>query len=145
MREHKSLPLVELKTSVEADGAFEARVAVFGNVDNVGDRIHKGAFEETLKERGLPPIYHSHLWNQGPIGETSSAVETDDGLEIKGTLYVDDPMVKRIYRAMQAKQLNEFSFAYEVKSADQTTEDDKEIRELRKVDLYEVGPTLLGA
>src|SRR5687768_1326736 len=54
---------VEVKAASDgaAAGTFEAIVSVFGNVDYAGDRVMPGAFERTLKERGLPPIYWNHL------------------------------------------------------------------------------------
>jgi HK97 family phage prohead protease len=145
--ERKSFTVADFKADAKRAGRFKALVAVFGNVDRGGDRIVKGAFTRSLEERGLPPIYHSHDWDTGPIGATIAARETDDGLEIEGDLYYeDDPLVKRIYRAMKDGVLREFSFAYDVIESVLVKggEGEEEVRELRDLDLFEVGPTLVG-
>jgi HK97 family phage prohead protease len=142
--ERKTFQVADFKAD-SRPGRFKARVSVFGNVDRGGDRVIEGAFTRTLKERGLPPIYYSHEWASGPIGATIDATETKAGLDIEGDLYYeDDPFVKRIYRAMKDRVLNEFSFAYDVLKSAVVTEDDEDIRELHDLDLFEVGPTLVG-
>lgn len=129
----------------EGTGTFEALVSVFGNVDSMGDVVMPGAFERTLEERGLPPVFYSHQWGVGPIGHTTAAKETDDGLVVTAELYVEDPSVSRIYRNMKAGALKEFSFAYEVVDSTVEERDGDEVRLLTDVELYEVGPTLVGA
>ncbi|HVL50316.1 MAG TPA: HK97 family phage prohead protease [Actinomycetota bacterium] len=144
--EFKRFPLSEFKASADVPGQFEAIVSVFGNVDRIGDRVIKGAFERTLKDRGLPPVYHSHDWYSGPIGASLDAEEREEGLWIKGQLFVDleDPFVKRIWQGMKTTGPREFSFAYQVVESRWVTEDEKEIREIVDVELFEVGPTLVG-
>lgn len=154
--ELKSFPLREVKAIDDADvpGTFEAIVAVFGNVDEGGDRIEKGAFARTLAEKGLPPIVWSHEWQVPPIGVVQSASETDEGLLIKGNLFVgpddDHAIAKQVYTAMRAKDgngrspLREFSFGYAVRDASDETVDGKDVRVLKDLELFEVGPTLVG-
>jgi HK97 family phage prohead protease len=134
-------------------GEFEAMVSVFGNVDSVGDIVEKGAFTDSLS-RGLPPIVWSHQWDVPPIGTTMSATETDQGLVIKGRLFVgegeDSPMARAVYTAMKAKDgrgeptLKEFSFGFCVTDAEYKTVDGEEIRSLKGIDLFEAGPCLKG-
>jgi HK97 family phage prohead protease len=134
-------------------GEFEAMVSVFGNVDSVGDIVEKGAFTDSLS-KGLPPIVWSHQWDVPPIGTTMSATETDQGLVIKGRLFVgegeDSPMARAVYTAMKAKDgrgeptLKEFSFGFCVTDAEYKTVDGEEIRSLKGIDLFEAGPCLKG-
>ena len=49
-REHKTLPFIVTKVDAE-QGIVEHTVAVMGNVDLGGDRIHPGAFTKTIAER----------------------------------------------------------------------------------------------
>lgn len=154
--EHKSFALTELKAVADTDepGTFEAVVAVFGNVDRGGDRILPGAFKRTLKERGLPPVVWSHNWDVPPIGVVQEAAETDEGLQIKGRLFVaddeDHAIARQVYAAMKAQDgngaapLREFSFGYETRGSNSVEEDGDEIRELTDLELFEVGPTLVG-
>lgn len=149
--ERKAFALSEIKASKDKPGQFEAVVAVFGNVDQGGDRIEKGAFARTLEERGLPPIVWSHMWDVPPIGAVQEAKETDRGLEIKGSLYVDDHEVARqVYAAMKGvdgngrSPLREFSFGYEVRESTEEKTDGEDVRVLKDLELFEVGPTLVG-
>lgn len=161
-------------TKDAAPGSFEAIVAVFDNIDSYGDRMRKGAFTRTLSERGVPPIVWSHDWMTPPIGATSDAAEREAkgdlpaGLWIKGRLFVDvdngedHPVARMVHVAMTAAggdgkaPLREFSFGYRARKAQWVEEDvdtlpadaqwtGGEIRDLLDVDLWEVGPTLLGA
>ena len=149
--ETKSFALSEVKAITDTDepGAFEAVVSVFGNVDSYGDRMVKGAFARTLADRGMPPVVWSHEWHTPPIGNVTSAVETDEGLVVKGRLFIgpdeDHAVAKQVYAAMRAGALREFSFGYSTKAAKDVTEDGDTVREITDVDLFEVGPTLVGA
>jgi HK97 family phage prohead protease len=142
------VPLVKsfpAKASAKAEGGFTALVSVFGNVDMGGDVVEKGAFERTLAERGLPPIYYSHQWQDPPIGAATDAKETEDGLVVDGRLFVDvSQRAAETHAAMAANVLKEFSFAYDVVESSTDTVDGQEIRRLTDVELYEVGPTIVG-
>lgn len=152
MREVKAL-----STDVDGGepGTFEALVAVFGNVDSYGDRMAKGAFARTLTEHGLPPIVWSHDWHTPPVGASLKATEEDDGLVIRGQLFLDVPLGAHIYTAMSRKggdgkaALRRFSFGYDVKGYSVEESDDPnawmgEVRTLTDVDLWECGPCLVG-
>jgi uncharacterized protein len=152
-RERKSYGIVELKAAGDP-GTFSALVSVFGNVDDYGDRMMPGSFSRTLeewKERARPiPIVWSHQWGIPPIGETTEAVETERGLEISGRLFIadgeDHEVARQVYAGLKSGALGEFSFAFSTR-AERFLEDDPDgaFREIEDVDLYEVGPTLIGA
>src|SRR5438067_10676622 len=76
----------EVKSVDTKTGTFTAIVSVFNNVDYGGDRMMPGSFRRTLAERGLPPIFWNHAWDQGPIGYATDAKETEQGLEVTGQL-----------------------------------------------------------
>lgn len=147
--ETKSFALTEVKAVGDVPGEFEAIVSVFGNVDSYGDRMVKGAFTRTLNEKGLPPIVWSHEWSVAPIGIATSATETDEGLLIKGRLFVgpgeDHAVAKQVHVAMVNGAIREFSFGYSTKASNDVVEDGATVREITDVELYEVGPTLVGA
>lgn len=139
----KSYPAALVKSDGDT-GTFTALVSVFGNVDKAGDVVMHGAFTRSLEERGLPPVFYSHQWEDGPIGHTTKAVETEDGLLVEAKLYLEDPTVKRIYQAMKAGALREFSFAYDVREASEEIVNGETVVKLTDLELYEVGPTLIG-
>jgi HK97 family phage prohead protease len=149
--EHKSFAVGELKALPEDSapaGSFEALVSVFGNVDRGGDRMVKGAFTRSLAEKGMPPVVWSHMWDVPPVGTVTSAEETDEGLLVKGRLFVgpdeDHAVARQVYTAMKNGALKEFSFGYETVDSREVKSDGETVRELLDVDLFEVGPTLVG-
>jgi len=134
-----------------AEGEFEAIVSVFGNVDSVGDSVVKGAFADDLKaweESGDPvPVIWSHDWADpfSHVGAVKSAEEIDQGLKVRGALDLDNPTAVQVWRLLKGRRVTQFSFAYDVLDAEIVTKDGVEVQELRRLKLYEVGPTLIGA
>lgn len=141
-------------------GEFEAIVSVFGNVDTYGERVVKGAFADTLKDweaSGDPiPVLWSHnsFDPKAHIGHVLDAAERDEGLWVKAALDLDaDPLessARQVWRLLKGRRVTQFSFAYDVVdwaevAANPDDDNDKgRVLELRKLKLYEVGPTLIG-
>ena len=151
---HRSCP-VKVKAVGDSDGlgagVFEAVVSVFGNRDSYGDVVVKGAFADTLAEwesKGDPiPVYWSHRMDDPDfnIGHVLEASETDQGLQVKAQLDLDSPKAAQVYRLLKGRRVTQFSFAYDVLDAEYVTRDGQEVYELRKLKVYEVGPTPIGA
>lgn len=133
-------------------GTFEAIVSVFGNVDLGGDRVVPGAFTRTLADwdaSGDPiPVIWSHEWDDpmSHIGYVEKAEERPEGLYVRARLDVDNnERAAYVARLLKERRVREFSFGYFAKGWRDT--DDEEygrVRELTEIDLFEVGPTLLG-
>jgi len=139
----------EVKALDDSEGSFEALVAVFGNVDLVGDRVMPGAFVKTIEEwrsRGAPvPVTWSHDWSiDGFIGQADphDIAETDRGLVVKGRLDLADPRGLKAHRLLKDGLVRNFSFSYEVGDSRRAKDGANELTEL---ELIEVGPTLVGA
>ena len=67
-------------------GVFEGYAAVFGVVDDTGDRIDQGAFSKTLSENG---DRIKLLWQHDqtePIGKPLELAQDSHGLRIKGKI-----------------------------------------------------------
>lgn len=151
----KSCP-VRIKAAGEnegtEDGVFEAIVAAY-NLDSVGDKITPGAFAETLaawKSTGDPiPVLWSHMSHDPDyhIGEVLEAEERPEGLWVKARLDLDaGSKAAQVYKLLKGKRVTQFSFAYDVEEGAWVDQKDGEgYYELRKLKLYEVGPTLIGA
>lgn len=154
--------------SVKADptndtGEFEAIVSVFGVVDSYGDVVMPGAFAESLdawKASGNPiPVIWSHQWGDpdSHIGEVVEAAEllpgdarlpeplkALGGLWIKGRNDLSEPKAAKVHRLLKGRRVTQFSFAYDIVDAAQVTKNEKRVYELRKLNVLEVGPTLIG-
>lgn len=135
------------------DGVFEAIVSVFGNVDSYGDRVVKGAFEDTLADweaSGDPiPVYWSHRMDDPDfnIGHVLEAKETDEGLWVKAQIDLEGPKAQQVYRLLKGRRVTQFSFAYDIEAYTivKAPDDSDSVWELTKLKLYEVGPTPIGA
>ena len=150
----KSCP-VRIKAAGEnegtEDGVFEAIVATY-NTDDVGDRITPGAFAETLAEwkgRGDPiPVLWSHMSHDPDyhIGEVLESEERPEGLWVRARLDLDAPKAAQVYRLLKGRRVTQFSFAYDIEEGSWVDQKDgNSFYELRRLKLYEVGPTLIGA
>lgn len=150
--EHKAFA-VDLKADDSGEpGSFTGYASVFNNVDSYGDVMVKGAFADSIAERGLPLVSWEHAWEAlGPIGELTAAKEDDHGLKVEGKLYVDDPLVGRIHRSMKAGGVKDMSFAFMVKDADPIDEKNKKdfpagaTRAVKAVEWLETGIVVKGA
>lgn len=133
------------------EGQFEAVVSVFGNVDSYGDVVMPGAFADTLAEwekSGNPiPVLWSHLSHDPDyhIGHVVEAKETAEGLWVRAQLDLDAPKANQVYRLLKGRRVTQFSFAYDILDAAYAERDGEKVYELRKLKVYEVGPTLIGA
>lgn len=132
-------------------GEFLALAAVFDVIDSYGDRIIKGAFAETLaawKESGDPiPVIWQHLWGDpnAHIGFVVDAYETDEGLLYKGKLDIEDnAFALQVYRLMKGRRVTQQSFGFDVIDGRSVTEEGRDVFEITRVHLYEVGPCLVG-
>lgn len=134
------------------EGVFEAIVAAY-NLDSVGDKIAPGAFAETLAEwkgRGDPiPVLWSHMSHDPEyhIGEVLEAEERPEGLWVKARIDLDEgTKAAKVYKLLKGRRVTQFSFAYDVEEGSWVDmKDGPGFYELRKLKLYEVGPTLIGA
>jgi HK97 family phage prohead protease len=138
------------------DGEFTAVVAVFGNVDSQGDVVDKGAFADSLAAwaaKGDPiPVIFNHDW-ANPFAHIGSllaenAEETDRGLEIRAHIDMDEPYAAKVYKLMKQRRLTQFSFTARAAEGGwslESLDDGTVVSHLKKLDLIEVGPTLVGA
>jgi len=145
----------QVKAAGDGSGQFTALVSVFNNKDSVGDVVMPGAFTDTLAEwaaSGDPiPVIWSHDWLDpfSHIGAVTSAQQTDAGLQVTGQLDLDNAKAQQVYRLLKAGRVKQFSFAYDVEEGAWVESNANGVEdsryELRKLKLYEVGPTLVGA
>lgn len=148
--EHKTFELVETKTDGDA-GTFTALASVFNNVDRVGDKMLPGSFSKTLDDwraSGKPiPVILSHNWDDPHkyVGEADprAVYEDERGLVVQGKMYTDEELGGKVYELMKRGILTGWSFGYKVPAGRQQKKDG--VNEISEVELFEVGPTLVGA
>lgn len=143
----------QFKASDAKIGTFSAVVAVYGNVDSVGDRIVEGAFDRSLKSwqaLGDPiPLILAHSWKDpfAHIGYVMpDKIKSVPGVGLvveEGHLDMDNPTAAQVHRLMARKTLKEFSFGYGIPQGGQSKASDGAM-DLRMLDLIELGPCLKG-
>lgn len=143
----------EFKAATEGSkGIVTALVSVFNNIDLGGDRMLPGSFTKTIQDwqaKGDPlPVIWSHEWDdpQAHIGfvDPADLKETAQGLEVKMQFDLDRPFAEQVFHLQKTRRVTQFSFGYYVTDSDLVTEGDNIVRNIKSVDLFEVGPTLLG-
>jgi uncharacterized protein len=151
---HKAVP-AHVKAAGPGDGLqegeYRALVSVFGTVDAYGDVVLPGAFTDTLAEWKASgdkiPVWWSHRLDDPDynIGEVVDAEETEHGLEAHVRLDLEAPKAQQVYRLLLARRVTQHSFTYDILDADWGQLDGTEVYQLRKLKLYELGPTPIGA
>lgn len=110
----KSLNVVD-----EGPGFIEGNRAIFGEIDEGGDLIVKGFFQDTIDEYlRLGFSAHSHDWDfDKAIGFPVDAKETDEGFFVKSQFHstpdAQNVRIKARERMEAGKQVG-FSFGYKV-------------------------------
>lgn len=136
--EHKTLTF-EVKAIDYTGRTLEGFAAAFGNLDQVGDVIHPGAFRKTLAERGQKIKF---LWQHDPtepIGKLIEAHEEPGGLFVKAIIS-DTQRGRDALALLKDGAIGEMSIGYDtVKGGMDYTKDAKgnTIRNLREIKLYE--------
>ncbi len=117
------------------DGSIEGFGSVFGNVDMGLDRIERGAFKETLRERrGEPvPMLWQHFDNQ-PIGVWDDLHEDKRGLYVRGQINLDTQQGREARSLVKQGAVRGLSIGY--RPVDFKFEED--VRVLQRVELWEV-------
>lgn len=150
--DRKTLGSIELKAPGDAGetGEFRAIFARYNVIDHDGDVTLPGAFPIG---KAVPISAYGHRSHDGtlPVGKGVIG-ETDEYAYIDGRFFLDTSGGADTYRTVKALTDEvtgyagqEWSYGYDVKDAEQGTQDGQRVRVLRSLDVSEVSPVLLGA
>lgn len=135
MREYKSVSF-ELESADEKTGEFSGYASVFGNVDDGGDIVDKGAFSKTIVEDfARIKILSQHDQCELPIGKPIELREDDKGLYIRGKIS-NTQKGRDIQTLLKDGVLNELSIGYE--AIDYEIDEENHVRHLKQIRLWEV-------
>lgn len=147
---------VEFRAESTGDGfTLEGYAAVFDTPTRIDswegqfdEQIARGAFKRTLNAR--KPVLqfdHGHDARTGsvPIGSIEELREDERGLFVRARLF-DNPVVEPIRQAIAGGAIDGMSFRFRVNDDQwQRRADDVELRTIREVELYELGPVVFPA
>lgn len=117
--------------SVDDTGTFTGLGAAYNNVDLGGDKIMPGAFTRTLAAGKQFPLLWQHD-PSNPIG-TAKVTDTPQGLQVEGTLLLEDTTARKAHLFMKAGVIKGMSIGFETLQSSM----DGDVRQLRELRLWE--------
>lgn len=134
-KEHKALALDKCAVKFGAEGnlEFSGYASVFDGIDSYGDRIIKGAYTNTIKDRDRPIQLR---WNHyGPvIGKFTEIREDDKGLHVTGELTKGHSTAEDAAALLRHGAITGLSIGYVAKDSEMNGP----IRELKEIELFEI-------
>jgi uncharacterized protein len=126
----------ELKSANDA-GVFEGYASTFGNKDQGGDIVERGAFARTLKEKGYDSIVMLKNHNRDDvIGVWEEMREDERGLYVRGRILVETTSGRDTYIQMKNKALKGMSIGGYTTNG--SPDGRKRARIIKEFDLHEI-------
>jgi len=154
--ERKEISAREFKVDDgEPPGTISGYLNRTGVIDHGGDRVHRNAFAQTIKDAyarraqeggdQLWPLLWSHNTEIIPPGNIVSAWEDNQGLFIKARLNLDYSLGADLYSAFRHQTVKGLSIGYRATetSYSHDTASGKTIREIKTVELLEGSVVLM--
>lgn len=140
----------EIKSEdVNADGIFKGYGSTFGGApDSYGDIMEKGAFKKSLDSGGRNGFGVAMLYQHNPdfpIGVWQQMREDSKGLYVEGKLALGTQYGKETYELMKMGALKGLSIGYDVPKGGSEWDNDKKVRYLKEVNLWEISPVTFPA
>src|SRR3990167_10299952 len=124
----------------DATGAVQAAFSVFNTIDSDGDVVKPGAFEDGQE---VPTVW-SHQWDK-PVGRGVVKVGRKQAI-FDGNFFLDTQAGMEAYRTVKNMgNLQEWSFGFRVMEAEDGEFEGMGVQFLKKLELFEVSPVLVGA
>lgn len=133
--ERKLLDTTDAEFDVdEKTGVISGYGSIFGNKDQGGDIVVKGAFAKSLQDIPNVKLLWGHDAFSPPIGVWEAIKEDERGLHMKGRLFLETERGREAHVALKAGAIDGLSIGYQTVNAKNT----KSGRELRELKLFEV-------
>lgn len=124
---------VDIEWKADGEGVIEGYGSVFGNKDNGGDIVAKGAFSESLASGRRVKMLSQHD-PYSVIGVWDEMSEDDNGLRVKGRILQTIQAGKEAYELVKAGAIDGLSMGYRTVKAGAMNG----ARVIEKADLWEV-------
>jgi HK97 family phage prohead protease len=136
------------RTTIDADGTVEGYASLFGEIDQARDMVMRGAFANTLAQRGVHriPMLFQHDPSE-PVGVWLELREDHRGLFARGRLIPEVTRGRELLSLLRAGAIDGLSIGF--RTVKGTIDPRTRIRRLAAVDLWEISivtfPLLAGA
>lgn len=122
---------------VSEDGIFTGYASLFDVTDLARDSVSKGAFQNSIKTRGVANIrmLFQHDANE-PIGQWLDIREDGRGLFVKGKLALGATRAREVLALMRSKALDGLSIGF--KTVRSRKDAGSNVRKILEADLWEV-------
>ena len=129
--------------AVTEEGKFSGYDSVFGNVDLHRDVIMPGAFAKSLDRHKSNGTLPAMLWQHSMkdvVGVYDAMEEDERGLKLSGELFIKDsiPEADKAYTLMRRKAVTGMSIGFNIPKGGEEFNKEKDIWEIKEVDLVEV-------
>jgi uncharacterized protein len=132
----------ELKAS--GDNYFEGYASVFGNIDSHDDIIETGSFKKTIKEnKNRIKVLWQHNMME-PIGLPEVMEEDSQGLYVKAKISQTDTGKKALI-LIKDGVINEMSIGFDIIKKDYSKINNKDVRVIKEVRLWEFSPVTFAS
>jgi HK97 family phage prohead protease len=122
------------------EGTIEAVFSTFGVVDRDGDIVEAGAIQNNVNV----PMVWSHDWTK-MIGRGVTHT-TSERAVYKGKFFLDTEAGADAYRTVKAMgDLMQYSWGFRILEGDWVEKDGDYVRVIKRAELFEVSPVLIGA
>jgi HK97 family phage prohead protease len=129
-----------LKAEDDAEGLVSAVFSTFNMVDSDGDVVMPSAFTDG---QSVPMVW-SHNWAQ-PIGKGVIKVEPERAV-FDGRFFIETSAGRDAYLTVKAMgDLQEYSWGFQVLDAAPGEMNGQPVRFIRRTEVFEVSPVLVGA
>ena len=149
-KEYMDMPF-EVKTEDvdEQSGIFKGYGSTFGGKpDSYGDVIVEGAFKDSLMNGGRNGFGIGMLWQHDPkqpIGTWIELLENKKGLQVVGKLTKGVKQADEALLLMKDGALKGLSIGYDLEKGGYEYDNEKKIRYLKKINLWEISPVTFPA
>lgn len=153
-KEIRTLPIVELRVGGD-DGVncIEGHAAVFdswsetlGGIFPFKEKVKRGAFQESLDKDDIRALFNhdpNYVLGRNKAG-TLQLKEDEHGLLVK-IMPPDTAWAKDLRTSIERGDINQMSFGFTVEEDEWRYEDGYDVRELKKVKLFDVSPVTFPA
>jgi HK97 family phage prohead protease len=136
------------RTTIDADGTVEGYASLFGEIDQARDMVMRGAFADTLRQRGVRriPMLFQHDPAE-PVGVWLELREDHRGLYARGRLIPEVARGRELLSLLRAGAIDGLSIGF--RTVQGRIDPRTRVRRLHAVDLWEISivtfPLLAGA